>query len=84
MTAPAISAADGFVFAMLTVMVLSLGIICALLLSMRRNAARRDRQIDDLLEELEEEEKREKPAAPAPRDTATHEPWEKDGDWWKS
>jgi hypothetical protein len=88
MIAPQLSATDGFVIAMLAMMVLSLGIIAALLLSMRRNAARRDRQIDELLEEIEEEEKREKPAAPAPRDVATREPnrepWEKDGDWWKS
>jgi hypothetical protein len=73
-----ITAADGFVLAMLGMMILSTGVIALLIFCGLRNAARRNRQVDELLEEVAEEVRREKVArAPKP------EPWEKDGDWWK-
>lgn len=87
MAATSLSAADGFVIAMLVVMALSLGVVALLFLIMSRNEARRDRQVEELLQELADEEKREKEKekhAPAPSEAADREPWEKDGDWWKN
>lgn len=76
------SAADGFVIAMLVMMLLSLGVVALLFVCMRRNAIRRDRHVDALLEEVAETEKTEKQAALA--DPPKAEPWERDGDWWKN
>jgi hypothetical protein len=75
------SAADGFVIAMLTVMALSMGIIGVLLLCMRANVARRDRHVDDLLDEVDEEEKRSKRVPK--EESRLAQAWERDGDWWK-
>ena len=71
--------------AMLAMMVVSLGVVGVLLLCMRRNAARRNREVEELLEEIAEDERREKrPAAsPTPAEKPQAEPWERDGDWWK-
>ncbi len=74
------SAADGFAIAMLGMVALSLGVIGVLFLCMRRNAARRNEQVDELLEEIAAEEKRE---AAHRTETPQREPWEKEGDWWK-
>jgi len=76
------SAADGFVIAMLVMMMLSLGVVALLFLCMRRNAVRRDRYVDELLEEVAETERKEKQAALG--DAPKPEPWERDGDWWKN
>ena len=81
-TEPLSAAADGFVIAMLVMMAMSLGTLLILAVCMRRNVARRNRQVDELLEEVAAEEEREK-LAQAVTDTPTREPWEKDGDWWK-
>jgi hypothetical protein len=79
----AFSATDGFVIAMLAVLFLSFGTIALLLICIKRNAARRDSQIDELLQELAEDEKRDEsppqPAEPVKR----AEPWERESDWWK-
>lgn len=82
MTAVQLSAGDGFVIAMLSIIGLSFGVIAMLFVCMRRNAARRDEHVDALLDEVAEEERREKLRAPAEKPPA--EPWERDGDWWKS
>ncbi|MEO5714187.1 MAG: hypothetical protein ABIT37_11935 [Luteolibacter sp.] len=76
------SAADGFVIAMLVMMTLSLGVVALLFICMRRNAVRRDRHVDELLEEVAEAERKAKQAAigKAPKPEA----WERDGDWWKN
>ena len=76
------SAADGFVIAMLVMMALSLGVVALLFFCMRRNAGRRDHQVDELLEEMEETESKQKQAALG--DVPKPQPWERDGDWWKS
>ena len=81
-TEPLSAAADCYVIAMLAVMAMSLGTLLILAVCMRRNVARRNRQVDELLEEVAAEEEREK-LAQAVTDTPTREPWEKDGDWWK-
>ena len=76
------AAADGFVIAMLVMMALSLGTLGVLAICMSRNVARRNRQVDELLEEVAAEEDREN-LAQAVADAPIREPWEKDGDWWK-
>lgn len=76
------AAADGFVIAMLVMMALSLGTLVVLAICMRRNVARRNREVDELLEEVAAEEEREK-LAQAAGEAPAREPWEKDGDWWK-
>lgn len=67
---------------MVAVMLLSVGVIALLLYCGLRNAARRDSQVDDLLDEVADEDKLGK-HAPAQGDTPKPEPWERDGDWWK-
>jgi hypothetical protein len=64
-------------------MALSLGVLVVLAVCMRRNVARRNRQVDELLEEVAAEEERAN-RAPTVSDAPAREPWEKDGDWWKS
>lgn len=76
-----LSAADGFVIAMLTMMALSMGVVAMLFLCMRRNDASRDRQVEDLLEEVAEEEKQAETRKP--HEAPGAEPWEKNADWWK-
>lgn len=75
-----ISAADGFVLAMLGVIALSLGVIALLFWCMRRSASSRDPQVDALLDELAEDEKRQQNRS---ANTPQVDPWERDGDWWK-
>lgn len=77
-----ISAADGFVYAMLGMMAVSLSVIAVLIVCMRRNVSRRDPHVDQLLEEVAAAEAQEKQAAQVPRPPAA-EPWERDHDWWK-
>ncbi len=76
------SAADGFVIAMLAMMMLSLGVVALLFFCMRRNAIRRNQHVDDLLDEVADAENTEKQAAIA--EAPKVEPWERDGDWWKN
>jgi hypothetical protein len=75
-----ISAADGFVLAMLGAIVLSFGVIALLFWCMRRSASSRDSQVDALLDELAEDEKRRQKRS---ANTPQVDPWERDGDWWK-
>ncbi len=77
-----LSAVDGFVLAMIAMMVLSAGVIALLIFCGLRNAARRNREVDELLDEVNQEEEREK-HAPAKSEAIKSEPWERDGDWWK-
>ena len=74
--------ADGFVIAMLVMMTLSVGTLVMLAICMRRNVARRNRQVDELLEEVAAEEEKAN-RAPTVAEAPPREPWEKDGDWWK-
>lgn len=76
------AAADGMVFTMLGMMILSMSVIGLLIYCMKRNAARRDPQVDELLEEVAETERTEK-QTPALPDGPVLEPWERAGDWWK-
>ena len=76
------AAADGFVIAMLVMMASSMGTLILLAVCMRRNVARRDREVDKLLEEVAAEDGKDK-HAPTAREAPVSDPWEKDGDWWK-
>ncbi len=76
------SAANGFVIAMLVMIMLSLGVVALLFICMRRNALRRDRHVEELLEEVAAEEKKAEQAAVS--EAPKQEPWERDGDWWKN
>ena len=70
--------ADGFAIAMIAVMACSFGFLGVLLATILRNATKRNREVEDLIEEVTREEPKEK--APAGKSA---EPWERDGDWWK-
>jgi heme/copper-type cytochrome/quinol oxidase subunit 2 len=72
------SPADGMVLAMLTMMGIAMGVIALLIFCMRRNASRRDPEVDALLEEVEAAEKQ-----PTRREAPEPKPWERDSDWWK-
>jgi hypothetical protein len=78
-----ISAADGFVLAMLAVMALSFGTVGLAIGCGLRNAARRNADVDNLLEEVAAEEQQETRKPVGARDKVRLEPWERDGDWWK-
>jgi replicative superfamily II helicase len=75
-----IHAADAFAISMLCVIALAMGTIALLFLCMRREAAKRDPQVDALLEEVERDERRQTRAKTA---GAAREPWERSPDWWK-
>jgi hypothetical protein len=82
MSAVNLSASDGFVLAMLSMVFLSASVIALLIFCGLRNAARRNREVDDLLEEVDEEGRRKK-HAPTSGAVPKSVSWEKDGDWWK-
>lgn len=79
-----ISAADGFAIAMIGMIFLSLGVVGLLVFCMRRNACRRDHEVDDLLDEMAEDEKGKSPAPARGKAPKTGEPWEREADWWKN
>ena len=79
----AVSAVDAFALSMFGVIGLAMGTLLVLFLCMRREAARRDAQVDALLEEVEREERDAGRAVPGERGMAKSQPWERDGDWWK-
>lgn len=78
-----ITAVDGLVLTMLLTMVLSMGVIGLLVFCMFRNVARRNRQVDELLEEVAETDRREKQTATLKETEPKPAPWERSGDWWK-
>ena len=78
MTGVHTSEGDAFAIAMLAVMICGMGVVALILITVLRNASKRNSDVDDLIEEAEEESRKEK--APAGK---VSEPWEKDGDWWK-
>ncbi len=77
-----VSDVDGFAITMVLVLVFSFGVVALLLWSILRHGRRRDREVEELLEEVRRSQEPEK--MPTPSATPeTREPWEKDGDWWK-
>lgn len=75
----------GFAIAMLVVVFISMGFIGVLLFSIKRNASRRDPQVDELLEEMEENTRKADLARThGDEESKKTEPWEREGDWWKN
>ena len=68
---------DAFAIAMIVVMFSAFGVIALILVTILRNASKRNREVEELIEDIGKE-KEEAPVAKKSR-----EPWEKDGDWWK-
>jgi hypothetical protein len=83
MNAESISAADGLVLTMLTMMILSFGTVALLLVCGLRNASRRNPLVDELIEEVAEIEKQKLPDSVTTEPEKSKEPWERDADWWK-
>ena len=83
MATVSLSASDGFVITMLAIIGLSMGVVALLFVCIRRNAARRDHQVDQLLEEVAEAEKKESRAPAVGEVPKSAEPWEREADWWK-
>jgi hypothetical protein len=79
-----ISAVDGFVLAMLGMMLLSGSVVALLIICGLRNSAKRNQEVDDLLDEVsrEPETQRTSPATTQPK-SPKPEPWERDEDWWR-
>lgn len=77
------NAVDGLVLTMLLSMFLSFCVIGLLVICMFRNVARRNRQVDDLLEEVAESEKLEEQTTTLKETEPQPAPWERSSDWWK-
>ena len=74
------NAADGFAIAMLGMILLSWLVLFSLFRTMRRQVAKRDRQVEALLEELEASD----PPCPTASSHRRKRPvWERNPDWWK-
>lgn len=68
---------DAFAIGMIVSVLVAFGVIALILVTIFRNASRKNDEVDDLIEEAGREEKKKEPAA------VKKEPWERDGDWWK-
>ena len=79
-----ISAVDAFALSMFGVIALAMGTIALLFLCMRREASRRDPQVDALLEEIERDERDERRRTCAEPARVAREPWERNPDWWRN
>lgn len=85
MSLATISDVDGLAMAMVLVLVLSFGVVALLIVSITRHGKRREREVEELLDEVRREDEAAKLPAPSAGSAApeTREAWEKDGDWWK-
>ena len=77
------TAADGLVLTMLGVMLLSFGIVAMLLNSICRSMGNRDLEVEKLIEEVAMEATKENSLTGKVMEVR-RQPWEKDGDWWRS
>lgn len=69
---------DAFALVMLLVMVCGMGVLAMIAFTIFRNAAKRNREVEDFIDEVASaKEKAKMPAGPEAKS------WEKDGDWWK-
>jgi len=73
---------DIFALSMFGVILLSFGVLLMLGFCMFRSAARRNRDVDNLIDEVAEDE-RATTVEKNPAGEMKRELWEKDGDWWK-
>ncbi|MFK7851734.1 MAG: hypothetical protein AB8D78_12220 [Akkermansiaceae bacterium] len=77
----AITESDALALAMLTMIMVSFGVILTLLACMVRSSNRRDEQVDHLIDELEKDRKKVSPNKEL--NSPKLEAWEREGDWWK-
>ena len=77
------TAADGLVLTMLGVMLLSFGIVAMLLNGIRRSMGNRNLMVEELIEEVATEATKENSLTVKVTEVC-RQPWERDGDWWKS
>jgi hypothetical protein len=72
------SEGDAFALSMLLVVLCGMGVLALLAFTIFRNAAKRNREVEDLIDEVSDD---------APKVKAqtgkTPEAWERDGEWWK-
>lgn len=82
----ALSPADGMALTMVALLAFSLGMILTILWVMARNAGRQPDIEDGLIEKEDDEASppEKKPTGESDEDPTPSQPWEKDGDWWKS
>jgi hypothetical protein len=78
-----VTAADGFVITMLAVITLSFGTVILLIVCGLRNAARRNPEVDELLEEVAAEQEQTPQTPVIAQEERPLEAWEKESDWWK-
>lgn len=81
MQSPVSSEADAFALCMIGVIVCGLAFISIIFISILRNAAKRNRDVEELLDEVSRNEQPKKPEPVASQ--KEQQPWEKEGDWWK-
>jgi hypothetical protein len=72
---------DGFAIAMIAVMSSAFGMIGLLIFGIVRSARKRDREVDDLVDEVSAPTK--KPPVAAAQPEKKPAAWEREGDWWK-
>jgi hypothetical protein len=72
---------DGFAIAMIVVMGCAFGMIALMIFGIIRSARKRNREVDDLLDEISSPPPK-KPAIATPPEKKP-ESWEREGDWWK-
>ena|GEM_PF-6629361 len=78
------TAADGLVVTMLGVMFLSFGVVAMLLLSIRRNLARPETGVEELLAEVSAMEASLTHSGVGNSLQPERQAWERDADWWKN
>lgn len=78
MPPPPTAEGDAFAIAMIIVMFSAFAVIALILFTIFRSGARRNREVEDLIDDTTRKKVSGKPSG-----DATGEPWEKDEDWWK-
>jgi len=77
----AMTESDALALAMLTMIMVSFGVILTLLACMFRSSSRRDQQVDRLIEELENERKKVETTRKTQPERRL-DAWEREEDWW--
>ncbi|MFT4175057.1 MAG: hypothetical protein QM627_00230 [Luteolibacter sp.] len=81
----AMTSADGMVLVLFVVLALSFGIVLTMVLTIRASLTKRNRDVEELLEEVAAEVAKEARTLPAAGSALYQErqPWEREADWWK-
>lgn len=78
-----ISEVDGFAIAMIAILGTSFSFVALILFAVIRSARRSNREVEDLLDEVNRDEAAEQPAGERGKDEQSQQPWEKKADWWQ-